>query len=120
MNIPNTHVALVALSADDGSTLDSRYTGAPGPQCVETSDVIGLDLNIQLPGFPILTVMTKDGATGTGRITIRATTGRGARPLGPLVLDVDVTDPSVPPGQGQAAGGGLVATLLMLVRKPNA
>lgn len=120
MNIPNDSVALVALSADDGSTLDSRWTGAPGPQCTEVSDVIGLDLNIQPPGIPILTVGTRDGAIGTGRITVRATTGRGAKQLGPLIVDVDVTAPGGPPGQGQAAGGGLVATLLMLVKKPNA
>ena len=119
MNIANTHVGLVALSADNGATLDSQYTGGTKPVCKETSDVIGLDVNVQYPGIPIVTVMTKDGATGSGQITVTATTGRGAVSLGPLVIDVNVTAPGGDGGQSQAAGGGLIATLLMTVKKPN-
>lgn len=120
MNLPNTHVALIAVSSDNGKTLDSRYTGAPGPRWSETSDIIGGEVNTTYPGWVMLTVMSRDGAIGTAQGTITATTDRGANTLGPLAIDFNVVAPGGDAGQTQVAGGGLVAQLLMLVKKPNA
>lgn len=120
MNLPNTHVALIAISSDEGKTLDSRYTGKPGPKWTETSDIIGGEINTIYPGWVQLTVMARDGSSGKATGTITATADGGKTALGPLTLDFDVVAPGGDVGQTQWAGGGLSAQLLMLVKKPNA
>jgi len=126
--VPNTQVALIVLSSDDGTPIDTRYNGRPDPVWAEDADVIGLDANIVpmggegIPdGVPICTVGTRDGGVGSGEVTVSATVD--GEPLS-TTFTVNVTDGVATiksRGNDSRFGHGgrsLVVTILLLVDKP--
>lgn len=115
LRIANDQGALLVLSAEDGTKIDSPYTGGNLPKTHEQSPYFGADVSVVTDGIVLVFVQTGT-STGSGDLMVKAWTE--GRAIGPVTIPIEVTNPGNSGGQVTFTGGGLVATLLYFLDKP--